>query len=423
MRPCVEISGHQFASFRLDHLNQCLWQGTEQIYLSPKGFSVLRYLVERSGKLATKEELLDAVWPNVHVTEGVLKRAILEIRKALSDPIDEPLFIQTLHRRGYRFICPVTETAGSEPIQCELMNNSAPTLIGREQESRQTDIWFRDSLSGARRVVFLTGEMGIGKSALLEHWTESLAAHREALIGCGQCVPHVRDGEPYLPILEALAQLARRLGRRLVDTLHTYAPSWLLRLPALMSPEERKLLREEILDHTQPPALREIADALEALSQKDPLVLVLEDLQWSDAATIAFLSSIARRRGPARLMVLATFRMSGAADALLAAKNELELHRQCRELTLRPLNEEETGQYVESRFPETASNAVTNALYSRTAGNPLYLQCLVDSLSRSGRMESDSAIVWQTVPQSVHVPSKVPAALIPFPARPARAAA
>src|SRR5262249_6570570 len=133
--------------------------------------------------------------------------------------------------------------------------------------------------------------------------------HRSALIGCGQCVPHVRDGEPYLPILEALAQLARTLGRRLVDTLHTYAPSWLLRLPALMSPEERKRLREEILDHTQPPVLREISDALEALSQENPVVLVLEDLQWSDAATIAFLSSIARRRGPARLMVLATFRM------------------------------------------------------------------------------------------------------------------
>src|SRR5262245_9381250 len=95
--PYAGISAHQFASFRLDHENQCLWLRDAQIPLSPKAYSVLRYLVQHAGKLTTKEELLDAVWPEVHVTEGVLKRAILEIRKALADSADEPQFIQTLH--------------------------------------------------------------------------------------------------------------------------------------------------------------------------------------------------------------------------------------------------------------------------------------------------------------------------------------
>src|SRR5215475_2236970 len=95
---------HQFAPFRLDALNQCLWRGTDQISLSPKAFSVLLYLAERQGRLVTKQELLDAVWPDIHVTEGVLKRAVLEIRKALDDDPEEPKFIQTLHRRGYRFL-------------------------------------------------------------------------------------------------------------------------------------------------------------------------------------------------------------------------------------------------------------------------------------------------------------------------------
>ena len=70
---------HHFAPFRLDSINQCLWKDADQISLSPKAFSVLMYLASRPGRLVTKQELLDAVWPDIHVTEGVLKRAVLEI--------------------------------------------------------------------------------------------------------------------------------------------------------------------------------------------------------------------------------------------------------------------------------------------------------------------------------------------------------
>src|SRR5262245_49772802 len=91
-------------SFHLDKINQCVWLREEQILLSPKAFAVLLYLSERPGTLVTKQELLDSVWPDVFVTEGVLKRAVLEIRKALSDSAGEPRFIQTRHRVGYRFL-------------------------------------------------------------------------------------------------------------------------------------------------------------------------------------------------------------------------------------------------------------------------------------------------------------------------------
>lgn len=91
---------HQFGDFRLDPVNQCLWRGTAQISLSPKAFAVLHYMVERPGRLVTKQELLDALWHDTFVTEGVLKLAVLEIRKVLNEPVDEPRFIQTLHRPG-----------------------------------------------------------------------------------------------------------------------------------------------------------------------------------------------------------------------------------------------------------------------------------------------------------------------------------
>ena len=93
-----------FGSFRLDPDNAWLWHGAQAIALTPKAFAVLHYLVTHPDRLVSKDTLLDAIWPDVNVTEGVLKRAILEVRKALADPVDEPRFIQTLHRRGYRLL-------------------------------------------------------------------------------------------------------------------------------------------------------------------------------------------------------------------------------------------------------------------------------------------------------------------------------
>src|ERR1044072_2588301 len=151
----------QATAFRLDRVNQCFWANEESVSLSPKAFAVLSYLVERPGVLVTKQELLDAVWPDVNVTEGVLKRAVLEIRKALADPAEEPRFIQTLHRRGYRFIGP---RAGAKPSQARR------GIVVREAELGQLDGWFEEARQGSRRVVFLTGEAGIGKTTVVDEW-------------------------------------------------------------------------------------------------------------------------------------------------------------------------------------------------------------------------------------------------------------
>src|SRR5262245_49119139 len=152
-------------SFHLDKVNQCVWLGEAPILLSPKAFAVLVYLADRPGTLVTKQELLDAVWPGVFVTEGVLKRAVLEIRKALADAVDEPRYIQTLHRRGYRFLRPL----GQEAVPAE-SRPAQPDLVGRRRELAQLDTWFEQALAGSRQVVFITGEAGLGKTTLTEHW-------------------------------------------------------------------------------------------------------------------------------------------------------------------------------------------------------------------------------------------------------------
>jgi TolB-like protein/DNA-binding winged helix-turn-helix (wHTH) protein/Flp pilus assembly protein TadD len=98
-----------FQSFRLDTANHFLLRGDERLSLTPKAFDVLRYLVERPGRLVTQNELLEALWPKTYVNQEVLRKYILEIRKALNDKSDKPEFIETITKRGYRFVAVVKD--------------------------------------------------------------------------------------------------------------------------------------------------------------------------------------------------------------------------------------------------------------------------------------------------------------------------
>jgi pimeloyl-ACP methyl ester carboxylesterase len=97
-----------FGEFRLDPGSGHLYRGDEIVALAPKAFALLQALARQSGRLVSKRELLAEVWPGVFVGEAVLKGAIREVRKALADDSHQPRFVETAHRRGYRFIAPVT---------------------------------------------------------------------------------------------------------------------------------------------------------------------------------------------------------------------------------------------------------------------------------------------------------------------------
>ena len=96
-----------FADFRLDPANACLWRGAQAVALTPKVFDVLHYLVTHADRLVTKDALLDAVWPETAVSEGVVRMAIGALRQALGDTARAPRYIATVQGRGYRFVAPV----------------------------------------------------------------------------------------------------------------------------------------------------------------------------------------------------------------------------------------------------------------------------------------------------------------------------
>src|SRR5262245_9738293 len=222
-----------FGNFRLDLVNECLWRDEQTIALPPKEFAVLLYLVRNPGRLVTKDELIEAVWPETTVTDGVLKVSIRKIRVTLDDDSKSPQFIETAHRRGYRFIGRIIKNDGTEAQKDPepergrdgerfdaAAHSLAPSLsvslphplslsgayrltalfpargfVGRETALTQMQGWLRRAMSGERRVIFVTGEAGIGKTTLVEAFLQKVRRDSNVWIGQGQCLEQYGSGE------------------------------------------------------------------------------------------------------------------------------------------------------------------------------------------------------------------------------------
>ena len=291
-----------FPPFRLDPENECVWKGSEQRRLKHKSFEVLSYLLRHAGKLVSKEELFDAVWPETHVGDAVLKVCIGEIRKVLDDSITEPRFIETAHRRGYRFIAKVTESAAPE----------APwhkSVVEREKAFFKLHLALADAKQGRRQLVFVTGEPGIGKTTLVESFAQQISNDSTCSITYGQCLDHHGVGEPYFPVLDALSRLCKQPGKQwMVEKLRRHAPTCLAQLPSLITEADRESLKREVVGAAKERMMREMAEAIEAATVESVIVFILEDLHWADHSTVDLISHLARRKEWSRLLLVATYR-------------------------------------------------------------------------------------------------------------------
>ena len=242
-----------------------------------------------------------------------------------------------------------------------------------------------------RQLVFVTGEPGIGKTALVEAFLSGIGLTETLRIGRGQCVEQYGAGEAYLPVLEALGRLGRDpRGDQLVQVLKQHAPTWLAQLPALLTDEDLEAVQRRAQGATRERMLRELVEGLDILTVDSPLVLVLEDLHWSDSATIDLLAMLARRREASRLLIIGTYRSADVAvteHPLKATKHELELHGQCEEIPLEFLSVNAVAEYLSRRFAQREwPSELARALHRRTDGNPLFLVNTIDDLIVRGQL-------------------------------------
>jgi len=396
---------------RIEPENQRAWCGERLLDLTPKAFAILRHFVEHPERLLTKDDLFAAVWGDTVVSEAALTSCIRDLRRALADTSRAPRYIETVHRRGFRFIGPIGPARRVATARSKEVGRS-PTLVGRDAELARLHALFETAIGGRRQLVFVTGEAGIGKTTLVEAFLAGLDAGDELRIARGQCVEQYGTGEAYLPVLEALARLARGpRGEPIVRALRQYAPTWLAQLPAVLTDAELEAVQRRAHGTTRDRMLRELAEALDVLSVEVPLVLVLEDLHWSDSATVDLLAMFARRRDPARILILATYRpadVAVASHSLKPVKQELQAHGDCEELALDFLGERAVGDYLAGRFPGASfAPTLTRLLHRNTSGNPLFLVNVVDHLIARGHLrEADGR--WELSVPIADIASDVP---------------
>ena len=353
--------------------------------ITPKATAVLQLLASRPGQLVTKTELMDSVWAGTIVSDAALTSCIQELRDALHDDARQPRYVETLHRRGYRLVV----DAGPRESGSAQCSKPAEPFVGRTEELARLRTWLQDARTGSRRVVFVTGEAGVGKSALVDALLSGIDG--EVIVASGQCVEQHGPAEAYLPLLDALTRSCRgEQGRRVKAILARQAPGWLSQLHGLLSDAELAALRRRTIGATPHRLLGELTEAIEAISACAPLILRLEDLHWSDAATLDWLAFVARRVEPARLLILATYRSMHSLPrdhALLGLHADLKVRGCCSEQQLGPLACDAVEAYFAERFGAAPTIAqLARRVHARTEGHPLFVVNLANDLISRGAL-------------------------------------
>jgi DNA-binding winged helix-turn-helix (wHTH) protein/tetratricopeptide (TPR) repeat protein len=398
---CDQISA---PPLRLDLRQERLWNAEQLVDLRPKTWALIRYMVERPHELLSKQQLIDTIWPDTIVTEASLNQAIRELRKALGDDARSPKFIETVHRRGFRYIGVPAESAQVDSQSPAQEPTSRPKLFGRQAELVQLNECFHQANAGNRQILFVTGEAGIGKTSLVRTFLDEQSRNRgddHVSIGLGQCINHHSEGEPYLPVLEAIDRLARGLhGEMVQQTLKHYAPTWFAQFPWML--DSRHDYEQQLTTVTATQMLREFCVFIESLTARIPVILWIEDLHWGDNSSINLLDALARREENARLFVIVSYR---PVDAVLEGslisqlKQTLSLHGFAAELALELLDYTAIGAYLGSRFHNIESTAaVTELVEDQTGGNPLFVITLADYLVEHGLLEQGEGQMRFTVP-------------------------
>jgi DNA-binding winged helix-turn-helix (wHTH) protein/tetratricopeptide (TPR) repeat protein len=403
---------HSFGPFRLDVEAEILFRGTEPIALGRRAVALLGVLVERPGALISKDALMEAAWSGLAVEDSNLTVQIAALRRVLGEA-GGANWIETMPRRGYRFVGPAVRSgdikdqprsagpyAGErlakigKPEQSELMdgeqdsrilppsdNARSHLMVGRVAPLEMLDLMTQRMLAGQRQVAFVTGEAGIGKSAFIETALERLS-HQGIDLLCGRCTERFGTDEAFLPLIDALATRCRTTGgAELLAAIRAHAPTWMLQMPGFMDANERAVFQREVFGATRERMLREFCDLAEALSVNRPWVIALEDLHWSDFATLDVLSRFARGTDRASVLVLGSYRPADSVTSghpIRRLHQDLEIHGHCVELRLDRLSRTEVERYLALRFrDDQLASTLSGPVFERTQGQPLFIASLL----------------------------------------------
>ncbi len=298
------------------------------------------------------------------------------------------------------------------PWAAEGLDTRSRSFIGRAEEMRRLDEALAAAGRSTRQIVFLEGEMGLGKSTIIDRFVAGLGA--SPIVAKGRCIDSRTATEPYGPILEALDRLAAADTVRVVGALRRFAPTWLAQLPWLHQADDRRETGDALQLTTRTRMVRELARLIETLASERPLVLLFEDVHWADPATVDAIEVISQRDEPCKLLLLASYRRSdavAAGHAFVPLVARLTARSVAQRIELEPLDAPRTTELVRTRLGHgTLDERTDAAIRAWTGGNPLFVVTAVDHLVSAGRLARTPSQVWRLQDQR-GVPDELPPTL------------
>ncbi|MEU4245470.1 AAA family ATPase [Actinoplanes sp. NPDC026619] len=383
---------YRFDGFELHTLLFELRRAGKRIPLEPRAFDVLLHLVTNRERAVSKVELLDSVWGDRFVSEAVVTTTLRSIRVAIGDTGKERRLIRTLHRRGYQFVGTVEQAAsgpGAEhdlPLPERLAMSTGLGFAGREHESTVLrQLWKEAVASRQRRIALISGEAGIGKTALCSVFAAS--AHRDAVVVYGRCYEELSI--PYQPWREVLTSLDRHLTAIVDGRREAIAP--------LLGGVGAADLDSDSARFALFSAVVNVLDAVAAL--RKPALVVLDDLHWADVQTLALLRHLVARAVTTPVLVIATFRDSDidASHPLTALLSATHREPGTTRLALGGLDDSEVLSLLEDVAGHAMDRdglALRDLLRAETEGNPFFVTEILRHLAETGAISQRADGHW-----------------------------
>jgi ABC-type oligopeptide transport system substrate-binding subunit len=283
-------------------------------------------------------------------------------------------------------------------------------MVGREQEMQEARALWSKALSGEGQMILISGEPGIGKTRLVrELVTQAEVSGSRVLVG----VSYAEGGTPYAPFRQTIREVLRSasgdgldLPEFVLADLLTLAPELRSRYPEV--PENPPLDPQD----EQQRLFENLLIFYSVLSDRSPLLVVVEDLQWADSGTLFLLRHLARETRHQRVMLVATYREVelGEARSLHEVLLDLNRERLATRVELPRLGREETRELLAVLFAEEITSEFLDGIYRETEGNPFFIEEVCRALVESGkvyyedgRWHRPKSMAALGIPQSVKV--------------------
>jgi DNA-binding winged helix-turn-helix (wHTH) protein/tetratricopeptide (TPR) repeat protein len=376
-----------FGPFRLFPALRRLERDGQTVRLGGRALELLIALAKQPGQVVTKAELAEAGWPGMVIEETALRFHISVLRKALGDGANESV-ITTVPGRGYCFTAPQTQPpAGAARLEgIRTRDQAGQILVGRTAAQGELARLMNRAAEGEAQIVFLSGEPGIGKSALTAAFLPRGAATGATSV-VGHCLPSCAETDAYHSVLEILPQLAAvHDGDGFAELVAGIAPAWAIQAPILAEAVSADR-RRDAFGATHHRMCRELCALLETLTKDRLVVLVIEDLHWMDEAGLDLLRDIAHRRLKSKLLILATLRTSDSAATSRPAfllSQSLVLYRLATEVRLANLTREDVAEYLRRLAGREPTSELATHLHARSGGNPLFMSAMVEHWAHEG---------------------------------------